>query len=914
MSKHSLLTGNNLHISKVSTGNASPVGVQTPTVIGELFADITNDMLWVSIGLTNTDWSAISGSGGPGVTGNLTTSTGLLVTGGTSAVYGTGASITTDPSGIASFGGFQLNTSLANPAWAEGRVFYDYTKHCLSYYNEQHDVTVNLGQEMLVRAMNNTGVLIPNGSVVYPSGTDVATGEATMALANCHETDKCRFVGVATHDIPDGEVGYVTRIGEVGGINTFAISSTGGLVYLDHVDGQMTVTPPNDGAYITKIGAIKKVDPTDGVIVVDIYTSEQTVEQVREVGFSIYETATLTWTNTGPDRTLTLNATSDHYGFYQEGQKYEKVSDSIQIPDEEGLFLIYYNNGTLTYIKNPTPSQIDYGMKNYPLVAYVYWDSFDYIAQYVGNELHTIAMPAEVHAYLHWTQLCKYLSGLSLTNVIDTGDGSSDTHAQFGVASGVIADEDLDWPTPTISNTAGLEIYYLEGTTTTPTLRHVTNTGFSVYNTGTGRLGYNTLSGVDYIVSEVPNGYFVCCHVIAVNENDLNKRVFALMGQTCYATATLARAGAKTELANSRLIGVTPQELKAIATVIFQTDNGFTNSVRARVVSADTVGTDYIDWRNKKITDLIGNVDNTVPVFSDTTFQIYDDLNPTKIAMFQASGITASTTRTFTFPNESGTLLTDSFKTGTGVLVYNNSPTLITPTSDYLTLTQTPFADTDAATKKYVDDYFPIVESDLVLSDVTTWNVTSTGHGFVPRLTGNSAQFLDGGGNWSLPPSGGTVNSYSLTTFYNQTSVNVTHNFGTYPAVQVLTSSGLICTSAGLTIVHNSADDFTVHFAAPSNGSAVATIGSPPMQSVRNIADNYAVLTTDKILTVSAAGKTITLYTAIGNTGKEVVVDNDSTGDIYVTGSQTIQNETIQTIPSDSAIRMYSTGSVWRIY
>lgn len=43
-------------------------------------------------------------------------------------------------------------------------------------------------------------------------------------------------------------------------------------------------------------------------------------------------------------------------------------------------------------------------------------------------------------------------------------------------------------------------------------------------------------------------------------------------------------------------------------------------------------------------------------VFSDGVFQIYDDGDPTKIMMFQASGITTGTTRTFTVPDASTTL------------------------------------------------------------------------------------------------------------------------------------------------------------------------------------------------------------------------------------------------------------------
>lgn len=42
--------------------------------------------------------------------------------------------------------------------------------------------------------------------------------------------------------------------------------------------------------------------------------------------------------------------------------------------------------------------------------------------------------------------------------------------------------------------------------------------------------------------------------------------------------------------------------------------------------------------------------------FSDAAFEVYDDVDPTKKAMFSLSGISAATTRTFTLPNISSEL------------------------------------------------------------------------------------------------------------------------------------------------------------------------------------------------------------------------------------------------------------------
>lgn len=88
----------------------------------------------------------------------------------------------------------------------------------------------------------------------------------------------------------------------------------------------------------------------------------------------------------------------------------------------------------------------------------------------------------------------------------------------------------------------------------------------------------------------------------------------------------------------------------------------------------------------------IGNT-NTIAA-KDTLFTIQDDGDATKLAAFQASGITTGTTRTFTFPDASGTLALTSNKlsafaattsaelagvisdeTGSGALVFGTAPT-----------------------------------------------------------------------------------------------------------------------------------------------------------------------------------------------------------------------------------------------
>jgi hypothetical protein len=84
-------------------------------------------------------------------------------------------------------------------------------------------------------------------------------------------------------------------------------------------------------------------------------------------------------------------------------------------------------------------------------------------------------------------------------------------------------------------------------------------------------------------------------------------------------------------------------------------------------VLSDTVG--HINVKNEAGTEFC----LTHPL--DSTFHIVDDGDVTKKAAFQASGITTGTTRTYTFPNNNGTLLTDNDVDGLTMITYTSTAT-----------------------------------------------------------------------------------------------------------------------------------------------------------------------------------------------------------------------------------------------
>jgi hypothetical protein len=69
------------------------------------------------------------------------------------------------------------------------------------------------------------------------------------------------------------------------------------------------------------------------------------------------------------------------------------------------------------------------------------------------------------------------MTGLALNTITADQTGDLDTHAQFGVDTGSVADEDLDTLPAAVLSTTGLEVYYRD---TDTYWRKSTNAGFSI--------------------------------------------------------------------------------------------------------------------------------------------------------------------------------------------------------------------------------------------------------------------------------------------------------------------------------------------------------------------------------------------------------------------------------------------------
>ena len=211
---------------------------------------------------------------------NVTTTTNGVLTGSSTNFFtlnsesGTNATRTVGANGILKY---SVNPALTNiysilfqsgvtPAHAESLLFYDSTDHSLTYYNDEADVSVNIGREMWARVRNSTGATIVNGAAVYVSG---ATGQLpTVTLAQADAESTSQLIGIATHDIEDNSNGYVTIVGEVKGLDTSSFND-GDVLYLSPSSaGSYTTTKPTAPNLVVRIGIVEHAHVTQGKILV----------------------------------------------------------------------------------------------------------------------------------------------------------------------------------------------------------------------------------------------------------------------------------------------------------------------------------------------------------------------------------------------------------------------------------------------------------------------------------------------------------------------------------------------------------------------------------------------------------------------------------------------------------------------
>lgn len=216
-------------------------------------------------------------------------------------------------------------------------------------------VVQQVGFETYMRVKNDTGSQINNGEVVGFVGVN---GEIKVApyIAN-NTANELYFVGVATHDMPDQDIGPVTLYGKVRGLDTTGPGaetwSVGDILYASPTTaGLLTNVRPTAPNGVVVIAAVLTVDATNGEIMVrptvpiglDYGSFDATVDQT----LAAIDTATaITLTSTLVTNGVTLSSGSRlnvaEAGYYQVDATIQLTSTSAS---PKNIFFWLRKNGT----------------------------------------------------------------------------------------------------------------------------------------------------------------------------------------------------------------------------------------------------------------------------------------------------------------------------------------------------------------------------------------------------------------------------------------------------------------------------------------------------------------------------------------------------------------------------------------
>ena len=176
------------------------------------------------------------------------------------------------------FDGINLDAAVSAPAHSEGLMFYDQTNKSLAIYNDEADITLQVGQEEYVRVYNATGAIIDNGKLVYISGANGTFPQVTLAISTSEATSD--VIGFATHNIGIAEYGYVTRGGVINGVDTLGYSSGESLYLSDITAGDYSNVAPSLPNYEAHVGHVVVGNSSSGSIFVQVYRNQADREEI----------------------------------------------------------------------------------------------------------------------------------------------------------------------------------------------------------------------------------------------------------------------------------------------------------------------------------------------------------------------------------------------------------------------------------------------------------------------------------------------------------------------------------------------------------------------------------------------------------------------------------------------------------
>jgi hypothetical protein len=137
-----------------------------------------------------------------------------------------------------------FNTSYVTNGEPVGSLYWNIDRDTLQVLTVGGEV--DLGEDLMFYAVNQTGSTINKGTVVQFAGALGSSGKMLIAPAVADgSVSAIQILGITKETITDGDDGKVIMVGELGGIDTSVYGTTGTILYIDPATpGGLTNTEP----------------------------------------------------------------------------------------------------------------------------------------------------------------------------------------------------------------------------------------------------------------------------------------------------------------------------------------------------------------------------------------------------------------------------------------------------------------------------------------------------------------------------------------------------------------------------------------------------------------------------------------------------------------------------------------------
>lgn len=482
------------------------------------------------------------------------------------------------------------------PTWestVEWSIHYNNTDKCIDIISD--NMTLQVGQESVIRVANVSGIPLPNGKIVYITGA--TSNRPTAALARANSAWTSDILGMCTQDIPNGSEWFVTIVGSVRDLNTSGFSAWDTLYLSAATAWEVTNTKPTSPNYIRVIGKVLVSDTTVWVIYVNTSVSrsmdaEQIFEdQLEPMGIPASQKANVNIAYNVWTRVVTVSGT---FFYYYKWVKYIKTSVTETVTHDTTIWTkyVYYDGATLTVSNTP------FDILSVVPIAIISYNNTTATTRWAWpegirfDERHGITMDSMTHYELHNT-IGSYVIGswFSLSGTYSVGTWSWGLVANtFGIDWGTIADEDLITTVSALTDNDWVgnqyPVFYRTGSGT-EWRWYTYNVPYLFANSN---ILYNQYTGWSWQLTEITNnGIFMNMYVCATHALDWTYRFVLIPSQTTYSSQSLATSESILQL---DLTGLPFAEIVPLWQICFERQGSYDDNGNCRI-SATTkiVGT-----------------------------------------------------------------------------------------------------------------------------------------------------------------------------------------------------------------------------------------------------------------------------------------------------------------------------------